>query len=184
MSKEIASIFTILFVIFVTGMVYLMSGVTYSEKFVGILHDKDIREDTSCTTSCSKNSDGSKNCHTSCHNYYYIEELFKKNTNSSSICTVTRIKYYTIKADANNKLEHVKLQTSRTLYRVIGSPHECYDDQIRKYYTTIGSILIGLSLIVPVGIFIAFIYEMISETCKGSQLIRKEIPLGRFSNEV
>ena len=79
MSKEIASIFTILFVIFVTSMVYLMSGVLILKfvEFYMIKDKKRIQVVLRVVVKILTDRKLSYICH---HNYYYIEELFKKNT--------------------------------------------------------------------------------------------------------
>lgn len=144
--KEI-TVFILFFLISIVGIVYLVLGNSFSDTYVGILQKGSIFTDSSCSTRCYNNG---KNCHTSCSNTYYIDEIFLKNNYTTSTCTVRRLTYYYSKKDADNFVSNMILNTSRQLYQTTYSSKICMDDKIKNYYNIVGGVIFFGSLSIMV----------------------------------
>lgn len=142
--EAIGSCVILLFTIFITGIVYLALANSFSDSYIGILKEGNVFTDVSCTTTCDNN----KHCTTNCDNTYYIEEIFYKNANTMSTCTVRRLTPYYFKGDANNFVSRMILGTTRQLYQTTYSHGTCIDDKIRDQYNAIGGTLFGFSLFI------------------------------------
>lgn len=138
--KEHVSMALIYLGFIITGMVYLIKANSYSEIHHGMLIKAEVYSETSCTTSC----DSKNNCHTSCNNQYYVDEVFLKNPNGNSTqtCTVRRPTTYYFKGDADSKANGKKLYTKRKLYQTLHSQGTCYDEKIKRTWNIIGSIFL------------------------------------------
>lgn len=152
--KEEASVFGLLFVTWIIGIVYLGLGNTFSDRYVGILQRGSVFTDSNCTTKCNN---GGKNCHTKCTNTYYIDEIFLKNTGSTSTCTVRRWTPYYFKGDADNFVSRMILGTSRQLYQTVHSHGTCIDNKIRSHYNAIGGTLFGFTTFIMI-IILLFVF--------------------------
>ena len=139
-SKLLTTIFGIYLFMNIIGICYLCFGNVYSKSYDGILKEGSLYSKTSCTTNCNRDR---KNCHTTCSNTYYVDEIFFKNNNTESTCTVRRPTVYYFIGDANNFISTMKLGTTRKLYQNTYSAGTCIDEKIRYLYNCIGSILLA-----------------------------------------
>lgn len=145
--------------VWVIGIVYLGLGNTFSDRYVGILQRGSVYTDTNCNTHC--NSEG-KNCHTSCDNTYYVDQIFLKNDHTTSTCTVQRPTPYYFKGDADNFVSRMKLGTTRQLYQTTYSHGTCIDNKIRNRYNAIGGTLFGFTTLIMIACLLFVFAEQIS----------------------
>jgi hypothetical protein len=158
--KAEVSMFSLLFLVWIVGIVYLALGNTFSNRYIGILDRGSVFADSSCSTKCDSNG---KNCHTKCTNTYYVDEIFLKNNHTTSTCTVRRLTSYYFKGDADNFVSKMILGTSRQLYQTTYSHGTCIDDKIRDYYNNVGGILFGFSSFVMISILLFVFSEEIKK---------------------
>ncbi len=169
--KVLATFFSLYLVMNIIGITYLCFGNIYSHSYTGILKSGSVYSDTSCSTSCDKNG---KNCITHCSNSYYVDEIFYKNINSQSTCTVRRPTKYYFKGDADNFVSRMILGTSRKLYQTTYSHGTCIDDKIKYLYNCTGIVLVTCANAFL--IILTFISFYINFNQYPSNFERQEIP--------
>lgn len=151
MNQKNSAIIIILLIPLIFSITYICIANIYNKSYIGELTRAEVFADLSCTRNCDSNG---RNCHTRCNNAYYVDEIFKKNKNSMSTCTVRRMTRYSFRGDADNFVSKVKLNTQRKLYETTYSSGTCIDNKIKNYCNTVGIVCMSIFVLFIIIIFI------------------------------
>lgn len=147
MSKHRPSLFgtivAILTALTALGIYFLVISNQYGHKYTGTLIESETE------FSKSSKSGGA----------WYVKEIFLKESSSNDTCSVRRPTQYFTAHDANTANNKVKLGTTRTIWTYWNDDSTCYDQNIKKENTIVGSCLLSFGIGAPLLYLLYLIYS-------------------------
>jgi hypothetical protein len=127
----------------ILGIYFIVVSCTSGGKYTGTLTSAVV---TYQKNKSKKGSSGS----------YYVKEIFQKDSTAHT-CSIQRLHSYSTKHAANEAKDHVKLGTQRKIWSYWNNDDLCYDEQIQYYNRVIGSVILGLLVVLPMIVLVVLL---------------------------